>query len=216
MNNPGAVATGVGEHMDITTEQTTAPEGLFKNTLGLACRDCGQVPDEAPAKKAGNNHGLTCPVCDTWLCANDGAVKWLPKSFFGLTVESSRTGSFRPKVRAQILARDGGCVLCGVGSHHQGLQADHVIPASSGGPHEAWNGVCLCAQCNMGKGKDDDFDLRLKLWMGASMKKPGSDGMTQLLSHLYSAYLWARDNDQEFYAWLHAIVQIVRGRTING
>lgn len=55
---------------------------------------------------------------------------------------------FTPKVRALILQRDGGCVICG--RTHGALQIHHRAPRGMGGSKAAWvnqppNGITLCA-----------------------------------------------------------------------
>jgi 5-methylcytosine-specific restriction protein A len=54
---------------------------------------------------------------------------------------------FSPKVRALILERDGGCVICG--RSYGALQIHHRAPRGMGGSKAAWvnqapNGITLC------------------------------------------------------------------------
>jgi hypothetical protein len=55
-----------------------------------------------------------------------------------------------PKLRAAVLARDGGtCVLCNSSGH---LEIDHIVAVASGGPTALDNLQALCRACNRRKG----------------------------------------------------------------
>lgn len=66
----------------------------------------------------------------------------------------SKGGNFSPKLRWQIMERDGHrCVKCGR-SAEDGvkLHVDHIYPNSKGGEPTLENGQTLCDECNIGKG----------------------------------------------------------------
>lgn len=55
-------------------------------------------------------------------------------------------------LRFKVFERDGfRCRYCGRGTPDVVLQADHVIPASKGGPYTMENLVTSCRDCNIGK-----------------------------------------------------------------
>ena len=57
---------------------------------------------------------------------------------------------WKTNLRGLVMERDGQrCVYCGAKSP---TTLDHVIPASKGGPHGAWNRAAACAPCNHDKG----------------------------------------------------------------
>ena len=49
------------------------------------------------------------------------------------------------KVRQQVLERDGACTVCG---STEGLEVDHIVPASAGGKTTPENCRVLCADCH--------------------------------------------------------------------
>lgn len=51
------------------------------------------------------------------------------------------------KLRAAILARDGGCQRCGA---TVGLEVHHVVPLARGGSNAPDNLVTLCGDCHRG------------------------------------------------------------------
>ena len=60
--------------------------------------------------------------------------------------------SIRPKIRMQVLERDGfTCQLCGSKAPDVKLEIDHIIPRSRGGLTEMRNLRVLCRDCNSGK-----------------------------------------------------------------
>jgi 5-methylcytosine-specific restriction endonuclease McrA len=59
---------------------------------------------------------------------------------------------FHPRSRvALFLAAQGRCASCGT-ALRPGWHADHVTPASKGGPTAPANGQALCPRCNREKG----------------------------------------------------------------
>lgn len=65
----------------------------------------------------------------------------------------SRKGSLSPKIRFQVLSRDGyRCVYCGVTGAESALHIDHKVSVADGGTDEITNLVTACERCNLGKG----------------------------------------------------------------
>jgi 5-methylcytosine-specific restriction endonuclease McrA len=64
---------------------------------------------------------------------------------------------FSAKTRKVIIARDNGlCVRCKRIYHN----IHHITLASQGGAGEAWNGVCVCADCH----HQAHTDIRVRKW----------------------------------------------------
>jgi hypothetical protein len=62
-----------------------------------------------------------------------------------------------------VLARDNWtCCSCGRSSKEEGitLEIDHITPRSKGGTGNLDNLQTLCKKCNIGKGNEDNTDLR--------------------------------------------------------
>ena len=71
----------------------------------------------------------------------------------------NNTAAFK-KLRLAVLNRDGWtCVYCG----QYGDRADHVIPASKGGPDTMENLVTACAGCN--RAKSDKMPGQQTTWV---------------------------------------------------
>lgn len=65
-------------------------------------------------------------------------------------------------LRAAVIERDGReCAYCD--DHDDALTADHIIPLSRGGAHDARNLICCCVPCNNSK-----RNLLLTEWPGRS------------------------------------------------
>ena len=98
---------------------------------------------------------LTCPetgaliqsVCGMLRKRDFKALRGMP--FIDRIFVGTQKRPHIPKdVRKKVLAV-GRCADCG---STDGLEVDHVIPYSKGGPHEEVNFQCLCSKCNRRKG----------------------------------------------------------------
>lgn len=74
--------------------------------------------------------------------------------FINLFVSNKKEELYSPKLRWQILERDGyKCVRCGrTAEDGIKLHVDHIYPRSKGGMATLENGQTLCNECNIGKG----------------------------------------------------------------
>lgn len=79
------------------------------------------------------------------LSAPDGSPTDLARLFVLGVNRNDRRGHIPSGVRAQVLARDRGCVECG---REDNLQLDHKHPWSRGGSDDETNLQVLCASCN--------------------------------------------------------------------
>ena len=129
---------------------------MINTDLRTDCTGCGAPTGSPGTLQTKKMHtGVFC-VCGRW-------NKWLSRDELGLqTRPVSRTG-IKPKIRFQVLERDGHrCQSCGRDNKQTELHVDHIIPVKHciemGMPKNIINSKqnlqTLCDECNLGKGSN--------------------------------------------------------------
>lgn len=132
--------------------------------FGLYCASLRTYPDEIA--RDGNHQQLVAELAPKddlrwdWMVVN-------PKHFtechefsvygteagFKLGKSKSRKRTVSPKVRFQVLSRDGyRCIYCGATGAEAALHIDHKRSVADGGTDEMANLATACERCNLGKG----------------------------------------------------------------
>ena len=136
----------------------------ISNKYQRECKRCKSVPDELtiiprPEDIEANRTWLSCPDCDQFVC-------WANKEESGAVTKTCRTSEFPTAVRLSILKRDNfTCQACGRKAPDVILHIDHIVPALEGGKAMEANGITLCQECNLGKGKSYSVLDAFRLWI---------------------------------------------------
>lgn len=142
----------------------------YKNVVGRKCLQCQTTPEfvdivERPEDREKNRLYVGCPDCLRFLAWAGGDEKkaW---GFDDLTnPKSCRSSAFPSGVRTAILRRDNfTCQACGRKAPDVELHLDHIVPVTEGGLSIEQNGLTLCQECNLGKGKSTTVLDEFRAW----------------------------------------------------
>jgi hypothetical protein len=108
------------------------------------------------AQTFGNRWGSLRAACEAFAKHKRGELTREELLNVGWSPVRERRRAMRPRVRYEVLSRDGfRCTACGASPKDDPsvkLHVDHVVPVCEGGGNEKENLRTLCARCNQGKG----------------------------------------------------------------
>lgn len=148
--------------LPLTTDRTGIT--VILNDFQRECKRCSVVPETIllvarPEDTEANRTAVFCPRCDNWMA-------WANKAESGKDTKSCRSSEFPTGVRMSVLKRDNfTCQSCGRKAPDVILHIDHIIPAAQDGLSVEPNGITLCQECNLGKGKEHSAIVAFRLWL---------------------------------------------------